>query len=111
LCTLALEVHLVNCVCFNETFLSRRIWVEVETFRPEDREGEHLLSFRPHTFVREMLDRFDGPCERNLTEMISMEWERNIEAGTSVLHDDNVFCLFLQIKQKQRYIPIGYSLW
>jgi hypothetical protein len=25
------------------------------------------------TFVREMLDRFDGTCERNLTEMLGME--------------------------------------
>jgi hypothetical protein len=38
------------------------------------------------TFVREMLDRFDGTCERNLTEMLGMEWERDIEAGTSILH-------------------------
>jgi hypothetical protein len=37
-------------------------------------------------FVRELLDRFDGTCERNLTEMLGMEWERYIEAGTSVLH-------------------------
>jgi hypothetical protein len=33
-----------------------------------------------------MLDRFDGTCERNLTEMLGMEWERDIEAGTSILH-------------------------
>jgi hypothetical protein len=33
-----------------------------------------------------MLERFDGTCERNLTEMLSMEWERDIEAGTSILH-------------------------
>jgi hypothetical protein len=38
------------------------------------------------TFVREMLDRFDGTCERNLTEMLGMEWERDIKAGTSILH-------------------------
>ena len=38
------------------------------------------------TFVGEMLDRFDGTCERNLTKMLGMEWERNIEAGTSILH-------------------------
>jgi hypothetical protein len=38
------------------------------------------------TFVREMLDRFDSTCERNLTEMLGMEWERDIEAGTSILH-------------------------
>ena len=38
------------------------------------------------TFVREMLDRFDGTCERNLTEMLGMEWERDIEVGTSNLH-------------------------
>jgi hypothetical protein len=38
------------------------------------------------TFVCQMLDRFDGTCERNLTEMLGMEWERDIEAGTSVLH-------------------------
>jgi hypothetical protein len=38
------------------------------------------------TFVREMLDRFDGTCERNLTEMLGMEWERDIEAVTSILH-------------------------
>jgi hypothetical protein len=37
-------------------------------------------------FVRELLDRFDGTCERNLTEILGMEWERDIEAGTSVLH-------------------------
>jgi hypothetical protein len=37
-------------------------------------------------FVREMLARFDGTCERNLTEMLGMEWERDIEAGTSTLH-------------------------
>ncbi len=37
-------------------------------------------------FVREMLDRFDGTCERNLTEMLGMEWERDIEVGTSNLH-------------------------
>jgi hypothetical protein len=30
--------------------------------------------------------RHDGTCERNLTEMLSMEWERDIEAGTSILH-------------------------
>ena len=28
-----------------------------------------------------MLDRFDGTCERNLAEMLGMEWERDIEAG------------------------------
>jgi hypothetical protein len=33
-----------------------------------------------------MLDRFDDTCERNLTEMLGMEWERDIEAGTSILH-------------------------
>jgi len=38
------------------------------------------------TFVREILDRFDGTCERNLTEILGMEWERDIEAGTSILH-------------------------
>ena len=38
------------------------------------------------TFVREMLDRFDGTCDRNLTKMIGMEWERDIEADTSILH-------------------------
>jgi hypothetical protein len=38
------------------------------------------------TFVREMLDRFDGTCECNLTEMLGMEWERDIKAGTSFLH-------------------------
>jgi hypothetical protein len=38
------------------------------------------------TFVREMLERFDCTCERNLTEMLGMEWERDIEAGTSTLH-------------------------
>ena len=38
------------------------------------------------TFVREMFDRFDGTCERNLTEMPGMEWERDIEAGTIILH-------------------------
>jgi hypothetical protein len=38
------------------------------------------------TFVREMLDTFDGTCERILTEMLCMEWERDIEAGTSILH-------------------------
>jgi hypothetical protein len=37
-------------------------------------------------FVRELLERFDGTCERNLTEILGMEWERDIEAGTSVLH-------------------------
>ena len=26
------------------------------------------------TFVREKLDRFDSTCERNLTEMLGMEW-------------------------------------
>ena len=30
------------------------------------------------TFVREMLERFDGTCERNLTEMLGMEWERDL---------------------------------
>jgi hypothetical protein len=29
------------------------------------------------TFVREMLERFDGTCERKLTEMLGMEWERH----------------------------------
>jgi hypothetical protein len=38
------------------------------------------------TFVREMLDRFDCTCERNLTEMLGMEWERDIESDTSILH-------------------------
>jgi hypothetical protein len=38
------------------------------------------------TFVREMLDRFDGTCDHNLTEMLGMEWEHDIEAGTSILH-------------------------
>jgi len=38
------------------------------------------------TFVHEILDRFDCTCERNLTEMLGMEWERYIEAGTSILH-------------------------
>ena len=33
------------------------------------------------TFVREMLDRFDGTCERNLTEMLGMEWERDYIRG------------------------------
>jgi hypothetical protein len=36
--------------------------------------------------VRELLERFDGTCERNLTEILGMQWERDIEAGTSVLH-------------------------
>jgi hypothetical protein len=31
-------------------------------------------------------ERFDGTCERNLTEMLGMEWERDIKAGTSTLH-------------------------
>ena len=38
------------------------------------------------TFVREILERFDGTCDRNLTKMLGMEWERDIEAGTSTLH-------------------------
>jgi hypothetical protein len=38
------------------------------------------------TFVCEMLDRFDGTCKRNLTEMLGMEWERHIETGTSISH-------------------------
>ena len=45
-------------------------------------------------------------------ETIGMEWERNIEAGTSVLHDD-IFCLFLQ-KQTlaQRYIDeMGFTMF
>jgi hypothetical protein len=33
-----------------------------------------------------MLERFDGICERYLTEMLGMEWERDIEAGSSTLH-------------------------
>ena len=41
---------------------------------------------KTETFAREMMDRFDGTCERNLTEMLGMEWERDIEAGTSILH-------------------------
>jgi hypothetical protein len=41
---------------------------------------------KTETFAREMLERFDGTCERNLTEMLGMEWERDIEAGTSNLH-------------------------
>ncbi len=40
------------------------------------------------TFVREMLDRFDGTCERNLTEMLGMEWESDIEVDTSILHQN-----------------------
>ena len=36
-------------------------------------------------FVCELLDRFDGTCKHNLTEMLGMEKERNIEAGTSIL--------------------------
>jgi hypothetical protein len=32
-------------------------------------------------FVREMLDRFDGTCERKLTEMLGMEWERDYIRG------------------------------
>ena len=42
--------------------------------------------YKTDTFVREILDRFDGTCERNLTEMLGMEWERDIEAGSSILH-------------------------
>lgn len=38
------------------------------------------------TFVRETLDRFDGTCERNLPEMLGMEWTRDIETGSSILH-------------------------
>ena len=38
------------------------------------------------TFVHEMLERFDSTCERNLTKMLGMEWECNIKAGTSTLH-------------------------
>jgi hypothetical protein len=38
-------------------------------------------------FVCKMLDRFDGTCERNLTKVLGMEWERDIEAGTSILHE------------------------
>ena len=37
-------------------------------------------------FIAKLLDRFDGTCERNLTEMLGMEWERDVEAGTSTLH-------------------------
>ena len=37
-------------------------------------------------FVRELLDRFNGTCERNLTEMLGMEGEHDIEAGTIVLN-------------------------
>ena len=33
-----------------------------------------------------MLERFDGTCDCNLTEMLGMEWKRDIEAGTSILH-------------------------
>ena len=30
--------------------------------------------------------RFDNTCDLNLTKMLSMEWEHDIEAGTSPLH-------------------------
>ena len=32
-------------------------------------------------FIAKLLDRFDGTCERNLTEMLGMEWERDVEAA------------------------------
>ena len=38
------------------------------------------------TLVREMLERFDSTCERNLTEILGMEWDHDIKAGTSTLH-------------------------
>ena len=37
-------------------------------------------------FIAKLLDRFDGTCERNLTEMLGMEWERDVEAGTCLLY-------------------------
>jgi hypothetical protein len=42
------------------------------------------------TFVREMLDKSDGTCERNLTEMLGMEWERDIEAGTTIFASEGL---------------------
>ena len=57
------------------------------------------------TFVREILDRFDGTCERNLTEILGMEWERDIEAGTTIFASEGLHgeaaesFLFLAIQQ------------
>ena len=36
------------------------------------------------TFVREMLERFHNTCERNLTEILGMEWDHDIKAGASL---------------------------
>ena len=52
----------------------------------QDPEDAGFRVDKTYIFVRELLDRFDGTCERNLTEILGMEWERDIEAGTSVLH-------------------------
>ena len=38
------------------------------------------------TFMHEMLDRFNGTCECNLTKMLSMKWECYIKVDTSILH-------------------------
>ena len=37
------------------------------------------------TFMHEMLDRFNGTCERNHIKMLGMKWEYYIEADTSIL--------------------------
>jgi hypothetical protein len=43
-------------------------------------------NYKTDTFVCEMLDRFNGTSDRNLTDILGMEWDRDIQAGTSVLH-------------------------
>ena len=41
---------------------------------------------KTEAFVKKLLERFDGTCERNLTEMLGMEWVRDVEGGKSELH-------------------------
>ena len=74
---------------------------------PKDKDGDTILvathvddsivtgsdNNKTNIFVRELLDlcvsswiNFDGTFQRYLTEMLGMEWERDIEAGTTVLH-------------------------
>jgi hypothetical protein len=106
----SLEAGLHRCSCRRHRGRRRcwSNWLESQGFQKagyegamwskKDKDGDTILvathvddsivtgsnDDKTDTFVSEMLDRFDGTCEGNLTEMLGMEWERDIEA--SILH-------------------------
>jgi len=51
--------------------------------------------------------RFDDTCDLNLTKMLGMEWERDIEAGTSPLHQRALHLCQLHVLRSQQQAREG----